>query len=297
MKVVECKELTKVYGRSKALNNLSFSIEENKITGLIGRNGAGKTTLLKIMAGFLHHSSGEIKVFEETPFNNLKVSANSIFIDNSMSFPHTLSLEELLITSRCFYTNWDHELAMSLFNYFSFNPNASHGNLSKGMKSTFNMIVGLSARCPLTIFDEPTSGMDSAVRKDFYRAVLKDYLAHPRTILLSSHLIEEVEDLLEDILLIKEGEKCLHMPVEDLKEYAIGISGKTATVNEAVAENEVIFQQNEGIDDMYAVVKRSSEKVLEKAKERGLRLTPVSIDNLCLYLTSKNKGGIDHVFS
>ena len=83
MKVVECIELTKVYGRSRALNNLSFSIEENKITGLIGRNGAGKTTLFKNNGwfSFIIHQV-DIRVFEKTPFNNLKVSANSIFIDN-----------------------------------------------------------------------------------------------------------------------------------------------------------------------------------------------------------------------
>jgi ABC-2 type transport system ATP-binding protein len=298
MKVVECKELTKVYGRSKALNNLSFSIEENKITGLIGRNGAGKTTLLKIMAGFLHHSSGEIQVFEETPFNNLKVSANSIFIDNEMSFPPALTLKELLTTAGSFYPNWDQGLADRLFDYFAFNPDIRHGNLSKGMKSTFNVIVGLAARCPLTIFDEPTSGMDSGVRKDFYRAVLKDYLAHPRSIILSSHLVEEVEDLLEDILLIKDGGKCLHMPVEDLKEYAVGISGKTAIVDEVLSGKDIIFEQSIGTDSTYVVIKKDgSQKELEKAEELGLVLTPVSIDNLCLYLTSKTTGGIDHVFN
>jgi ABC-2 type transport system ATP-binding protein len=295
MKVVECKEVTKRYGDYKALKNLSFSLAENKITGLIGRNGAGKTTLLKIIAGFLKHTSGDVQVFLERPFNSLKVSANSIFVDLDMNFPPALTLEELLHTAGSFYPNWDHELAVRLFNYFSFNPSASHGNLSKGMKSTFNIIVGLAARCPLTIFDEPTSGMDSGVRKDFYRAVLKDYLAYPRTIILSSHLVEEVEDLLEDILLINKGEIYLHMPVEDLKEYAVGISGRSEDVEKVLAGKKVIFKENAGTNRTYAVIKRDED--IEKAIQLGLELSPVSIDNLCLYLTSKSTGGIDHVFS
>jgi ABC-2 type transport system ATP-binding protein len=298
MKVVECKELTKQYGKANAINNLSFELTENKITGLIGRNGAGKTTLLKMIAGYLHHTSGDIQVFSENPFNNLKVSANSIFIDNGMSFSPSLTLEELLETSGRFYPNWDHRLAKRLFDYFSFNPLQSHVNLSKGMKSTFNMIIGLAARCPLTIFDEPTSGMDAGTRKDFYRALLKDYIAHPRTIILSSHLLGEVEDILEEILLIKNGEKLLHMPVENLKEYAIGISGKAAAVSKWIENKEPIFTQNIGVDGSYAVIKNDcSLQDLEIAREIGLELLSVSAEDVCTYLTSKTKGGIDHVFS
>ncbi|ANX10717.1 ABC transporter [Fictibacillus arsenicus] len=298
MKVVECKELTKQYGKANAINNLSFELTENKITGLIGRNGAGKTTLLKMIAGYLHHTSGDIQVFSENPFNNLKVSANSIFIDNGMSFSPSLTLEELLETSGRFYPNWDHRLAKRLFDYFSFNPLQSHVNLSKGMKSTFNMIIGLAARCPLTIFDEPTSGMDAGTRKDFYRALLKDYIAHPRTIILSSHLLGEVEDILEEILLIKHGEKLLHMPVENLKEYAIGISGKAAAVSEWIENKEPIFTQSIGVDGSYAVIKNDcSLQDLEIAREIGLELLSVSAEDVCTYLTCKTKGGIDHVFS
>jgi ABC-2 type transport system ATP-binding protein len=298
MKVVECKELTKEYRKTKAINNLSFTLTENKITGLIGRNGAGKTTLLKIIAGYLHHTSGDIQVFSENPFNNLKVSANTIFIDNGMSFSHALTLEELLETAGSFYPNWDHDLAKRLFQYFSFDSTQSHVNLSQGMKSTFNMIIGLAARCPLTIFDEPTSGMDAGTRKDFYRALLKDYIAYPRTIILSSHLLSEVEDILEEILLIKNGEKLLHMPVEDLKEYAIGVRGKASAVEEWTVNKETIFTQSAGIGGTYVVVKNEcSTRELEMAREAGLELSPVSAEDICTYLTSKTKGGIDHVFS
>jgi ABC-2 type transport system ATP-binding protein len=298
MNVVECNGLSKQYGSHKALNDLTFTLSENKITGLIGRNGAGKTTLLKIIAGFLHHTSGDIRVFGEAPFNNLKVSANTIFIDNEMSFSNGLTLFELLETAGSFYPNWDRELAHRLFSYFSFNPNQHHGNLSKGMRSTFNMIIGLASRCPLTIFDEPTSGMDAATRKDFYRALLKEYIDHPRTIILSSHLLGEVEDLLEDILLIKSGEKCLHMGIEDLKEYAIGVRGKTDAVTGWMGEIEPIHVQDMGAGMTYAVMKNDRpQTALEEASGLGLELTSVSAENTCSYLTSQTKGGIDDVFS
>ena len=298
MSVIECNGLTKVYGGTKALNNLSFKIEENKITGLIGRNGAGKTTLLKIIAGLLKETSGELKVFSEKPFNSLQVSANVIFLHDQMNLPTALNLKELLETAASFYPNWDRELADRLLDYFSLNPLQHYNGLSKGMKSTFNMILGLSARVPLTMLDEPTSGMDAAVRKDFYRALLKEYLAYPRTIIISSHHLSEIEDLLEDILLVKEGKEILHMPVDILKEWAIGLQGKTTVIDEWTQNTEVIYTKSIGIDQSYVVVRNHfSETEWQRARNAGIDLTPVTSSDLCVYLTSKTKGGIDDVFN
>lgn len=297
MKAIECKELTKVYFRKKILDNLSFSIDENKITGLIGRNGVGKTTLLKIIAGFIKETSGDIKVFSERPFNSLNVSVNSIFVDDQMSFPPALQLHEILKEASRFYPNWDMELAKRLLHYFSFDPKHYHNRLSKGKTSTFNAIVGLAARPSLTLFDEPTTGMDAAVRKDFYRALLKDYLAHPRTIIISSHHLDEIEDLLEDVLLIKDGRNYLHMPMEELKEWSIGIKGATTIIEELMREREIIYEKKMGENTLYAVVRNDfSEQELQKAKLAGVEFSAVAPSDLCVYLTNETKGGIDDVF-
>jgi len=298
MKVIECKGLTKAYGSLKAVNDLSFSIEHNKITGLIGRNGAGKTTFLKLLAGCLQKTSGEIKVFSEDPFNNLKVASNMIFIDDNMTFPPSLYLEDILESASRFYKNWDMRLAKGLFDYFSLDPKQAHNRLSKGMKSTFNMIIGISARCPLTIMDEPTTGMDAAVRKDFYRALLKDYIQNPRTIILSSHLLNEIEDILETVLLINEGERRLHMPVEDLRMFAVGLRGQEDIVNELTNEKQIYHKESLGKDNSYVVVNNDfTESTIQKAKLAGIEISPVSTNDICVYLTAKNRGGIDDVFN
>jgi ABC-2 type transport system ATP-binding protein len=295
VKVIECTGLTKTYLRKAVLKNLTFSIEENTITGLIGRNGAGKTTLLKILAGFIQETSGKVRVFDESPFNSLFVSTNSIFVDDQLSFPPALQLQEILEVAGTFYPNWDMRLAKGLSKYFDFDPKNYHNRLSKGKTSTFNSIIGLAARCPLTILDEPTTGMDEAVRKDFYRALLKDYLAHPRTIIISSHHLNEIEDLLEDVLLIKDGKKHLHLPISELKEWAIGIKGPMEKVLELTNGEDLIYENRIGADTMYAVVKNNfSTLEMEKA---GIELSPVRASDLCVYLTNDSKGGIDDVFN
>jgi len=296
MIVIQGDNLSKSYGKILAVDDLTFQIEENKFIGLIGRNGAGKTTLLKLIAGFLKPSQGEIKVFSLNPFNSLQVSSNTIFIDNHMAFPEAFRLDDILSEVSRFYKHWDAKLAKRLFEYFSFNPKQGHASLSKGNQSTFNMIVGLAARCPLTIFDEPTGGMDSAVRKDFYRALLKDYLEYPRTIILSSHLLSEVEDILEDILLLRDGSKCLHQSVLELKEFALGLKGPKQRVLELVEGKEILYREEFGQRSLYVVIKNEGLSPQEILKKDDFELLPVALDDLCIYLTGNTKGGIDHVF-
>ncbi|SHH62181.1 ATP-binding cassette domain-containing protein [Desulfosporosinus lacus] len=297
MNVIQCRDVTKSYGQNKALDHLSFEIGENKITGLIGRNGAGKTTLLKMIAGYIKPTQGELQVFTRKPFNNLDVSAKTIFIDDNMTFPDSFRLTDILSEVAPFYAAWNSNLANALFNYFSFDPNQAHSNMSKGSKSTFNSIIGIASRCPLTIFDEPTTGMDSAVRKDFYKALLKDYLEHPRTILLSSHLLSELEEILEDILLIDNGSKCLHLPVMELRELAVGIRGNKQTLLTFVEGKELIYKEEFAKGSLYVVIKKELiEQEFKHVRQNGLEVLPISLDDLCVYLTGKTGGGIDDVF-
>ncbi len=298
MNTVECRGLTKRFGQTVALNNLSFTITENTITGLVGPNGAGKTTLLKILIGHLKETAGKVKVLSGRPFNNLKVAANSVFIDDNLALPASLNISEILDAAGLFYPNWDQKLARSLFDYFSLPPHRLHWKLSKGMKSTFNMIIGLAARAPLTIFDEPTVGMDAAVRKDFYRALFQDYLKYPRTIIFSSHLLKEIEDLLEGILLLKEGQKRLQLPVAELREYALGLRGKEELIDRFTAGAELYRREQFGQNRVFVVVRNNfSENALAAAEANGLEILPISAEDLCVYLTARSVRGIDDVFN
>lgn len=292
--VINCKHVSKSYGSKNIINDITLHIQEQTISGLIGRNGAGKTTLLKMIAGFWRSSKGSLQVFEKNPFDNLTVSANTIFIDDRMVFPETLTLERILTESGKFYRNWDARLAERLFDYFNFDTNDFHRHLSKGKKSTFNMIVGLASRSPLTIFDEPTTGMDQSVRKDFYRALLKDYLAYPRTIIISSHHLDEIEDLLENVLLIDEGKLIFHIPIDEMREHAIGITGDYSQLDAWSRHAEVLHKEKIGVDNMYLVVKNTISQA--ELIQKGFTISAVSCSDLAVYMTQKSKGGIDDVF-
>lgn len=298
MKVIQCDNVTKSYKKFNAVNKLSFSIEENTITGLIGRNGAGKTTLLKLLSGFLKTTDGKIKILNEDPFNNLFVSSNTIFIDENMNFSKQLTLDEILSAAKGFYPNFDEIMSRKLLEHFSLTQSKKHNELSKGMTSTFNMILGIASHCALTIMDEPTTGMDAAVRKDMYKIMLKDYIENPRTILISSHHLEELEDILEYILLLKDGTKYLHMPIVDLKEYAISFRGKVEAVNSLIKGRKVLYEESFGKDSIYLVIETNNfQEDMSEARAINIDAKSVSTNDLCIYLTNPKQGGINYVFS
>lgn len=290
MNAIECKNVTKRYGKKEALSSITCSIEENKIAGLIGRNGAGKSTFLKTLAGFSCPSSGECFVFEHKPFNSLFVSVNSIFVDEQMRFPDSMTVGEILTEGKRFYPNWQDTLSSRLLDYFEIKEHSLYRQLSKGQAALFRLTFGLSARCPLTLFDEPMSGMDLAVRKDMYRALLKDYLDCPRTILISSHQLDEMDDLLEDILLFDEGALILHVPMEELQNYAVRVHSASSNFIEWLNEQHVFEQKTIG-SVTQAVIKRDGS-IPDSFSPVALPASEAS-----LYITNKNKGGIDRVFN
>ncbi len=297
MTVIEFNDVTKTYGRRTVLNEMNFSIRQGVLTGIIGRNGVGKSTLMKIAAGHIQATSGDVHVFSDNPFNSLRVSANSILVDDTMSFSDKLTLMDILKEADCFYPNWDAPLAQRMFDYFSFYSEARHNDLSKGKKSTFNAIIGLASHCPLTIFDEPTTGMDTGVRKDFYRALLKDYIAHPRTILVSSHHLEEIEDLLEDILLITDGIARFHGPVTELQGMFVRLIGKEEKIRTLVVDMKVFDSQVNGSFSEILVENTFTSDEKNRLYEEGIKLVPVTANDAYVALTTDTKGGIDHVFN
>lgn len=223
--MIRCEQIAKKYGRHNALQNITCAIEPNKIVGIIGRNGAGKSTLLNLLAGYLQPTSGACHIFGENPFNNIQTAANTILIDDHLRFSTYLTLEKILTMGADCYPYWQGELAFRLLDFAGLDKKARHHELSKGQCATFNLLYGLASRCALTILDEPMNGMDEGIRNDFYRVILKEYIAFPRTILIASHHLQEMESILEEILLLDEGVVSTHTSVDELKQQLISLTG------------------------------------------------------------------------
>src|SRR5262249_27841088 len=189
--VVEVRNLTKSYGNLAAVNQVSFSIEAGKIYGLLGRNGAGKTTIMQIITAQLFPSSGDVQVFGQAPYENSQVLSQICFVKDTQTYPKYFRVIDVLEVAPLFFPQWDREYAFALIEDFRLPLHRRMKALSRGMLSAAGIIVGLASRAPLTIFDEPYLGVDAVARRLFYDRLLQDYAEHPRTVILSTHLIHD----------------------------------------------------------------------------------------------------------
>jgi ABC-2 type transport system ATP-binding protein len=282
--VVEVSGLTKRFGGFTAVDDVTFSVEENTITGLLGRNGAGKTTIMQLLTGQDFATSGDIRVFGQSPVENAGVLQSLCFIKESQRYPEGFRPRHVLRSAAWFFPNWDAELAAELVDEFRLPVDRKIKKLSRGQLSAVGVIVGLASRAPLTFFDEPYLGLDAVARQTFYDRLLADYAEHPRTIILSTHLIDEVSNLLEHVVVIDDGRIIIDEDAEDVRGSATNIVGTAAAVDAFSAGREVLHR--EGIGGIAsATVAALSPADRASATAAGLELTPVSLQQLIIRKT------------
>lgn len=287
--VVEVNHLTKQFGQVNALDDVSFTIEGGKIYGLLGRNGAGKTTIMHILTAQGFATSGEVKVFGEIPFENAQVLNQVCFIKESQKYPTYYHVEDVFAQAAALFPHWSQPFAEQLINEFHLPLKRPVKALSRGMLSSVGIIVGLASRAPLTIFDEPYLGLDAVARTLFYDHLLQDYAEHPRTVLLSTHLIDEVSRLLEHVLVIDQGKIILNEDADMLRGRAFAVVGPTAKVEAYVSGHEVIKREPLGGMTSATIMGNGTELDRQQVAALGLEVAPVSLQQLIVQLTSARK--------
>ncbi len=211
--------LTRHYRGQLALDNVSFDIEPGSITGLLGRNGAGKTTLMRILAGHEFASAGTVTILRCQPGQGRDAAAPDGVRPRGPALPGkrrpAFKVRHALRAASWFYPDWDASLAEALLAEFNLPTDRAVRGLSRGMRSALGIVIGLAARAEVTLFDEPYAGLDPVARQLFYDRLLADYAAHPRTIVLSTHLIDESAGLLERVVVIDRGRVMLDAAADD----------------------------------------------------------------------------------
>ena len=288
---IEAEDLTKQYGLLKAVDSLSVEIQSGGITGLIGRNGSGKTTFMKLCAGLTQVSGGRLEVFGETPMDNIAVLDRLVYIHSGIVYEDQLKLRAILKNYAAMFTRFDLAFAQRLLDYFHLSPKLSYKGLSQGMRGVFNFICGLSCRAELTLLDEPVLGLDAPSRKAVYEIMLRDYTEYPRTIIVSSHLLAELEGILSDILLIDNGKLILHSNTDDLKQSVYHAEGDSSGL-EAFCRGKKIIWSKKGPFRHEAVIMECFDDAVAIGAERyGVQVAGVRLEDLCIYLTPSRKEG------
>jgi ABC-2 type transport system ATP-binding protein len=216
--VVEVRNLSRRFGSTDALAGVSLSIPRGVVFGLVGTNGAGKTTLIKHIMGLLRAQSGSVSVFGLDPVPNPTAVLSRVgYLSELNELPEWMRVDELINFTRAFYPSWDERYAQSLCQGFELEPHKVVQALSRGQRARLGLVLALSYRAELLILDEPSSGLDPLVRRDILRAIIKTIADEGRTVLFSSHLLDEVERVADHVAIIDGGRIIQNDELESLK--------------------------------------------------------------------------------
>ena len=283
MQGIQIKNITKKCNGLTALDNVSFSFEFGKIYGFLGRNGAGKSTLINVIANRIFADEGKVLVDDVPARENMKVQEKIFCMSETDLYDKDLKIKEHFKWINRFYDSFNIDKALEISEKFNLDTDKRFKALSKGYQSIFKLTVALSLNVPYVIFDEPVLGLDANHRELFYDLLLKDYEDGERTIIIATHLIEEVANIIEEVVLIDKGKILLQESVERLLETGYSISGITKEVDDYCTDKNVI-----GYDELGSL--KIAYVLGEKTplpENSNLQISAMNLQKLFVKLTEK----------
>ncbi|WP_010097357.1 ATP-binding cassette domain-containing protein [Ornithinibacillus scapharcae] len=282
------KDLNLTYGNHTALQNVSFDLSSNKVYGLLGRNGAGKTSLLSIIASFREQTSGSITIDGEAPFENAKITQHITFMYNKDYKEESQKVKSLLYGAQRYRPNFDRDYAEYLVKRFKLDLKKPIKQFSKGMQSALNVCIGLASRSPITIFDEVYLGMDAPSRETFYKELLDDQERHPRIMILSTHLVSEMDYLFDEVIILNQGQILLQDDYDSLISKGAKIIGIKEDVDQFIHTKQLIHEEQLGNTKAATIYGELRDEERRNASEIGLEIAPLSLQELFVHLTKED---------
>jgi len=216
--VVDVNNLSRTFGDKAALDAVSFRATAGQVYGLVGSNGAGKTTLLKHLLGLLRAASGSVRVFGLDPVRDpVGVLGRVGYLSEERELPEWMRIDELMRYTQAYHPTWDAAYARELLETFALDPAKKIKDLSKGMRAQAGLIVAVAHRPALLILDEPSSGLDAVVRRDILDAIVRAVADDGRTVIFSSHLLDEVERMSDHVTLMHQGRVTLSGALDEVR--------------------------------------------------------------------------------
>ncbi len=282
MSTIEIRDLTKNYGKTTALDNVSVTFKENCIYGLLGRNGAGKSTLLNIISGRTFADSGEVIIDGVNAISNDSALGKVHLMSEQLLYNPSLKVKDMFKTASFYYPDFDTEYAMKLCSEYELDTNRKLHKLSTGYRTIAKAVNALACGAPIVFFDEPVLGLDANHRDLFYKHVVNRYSERPATFVISTHLIEETAGIIERAVVIKKGELLFDKDVEEVRSMGYSVSGKSADVDSFANGKELMGEDVIGGLKTVYIKGRLGEAELPE----GLTAEPMNLQNIFIHLTN-----------
>lgn len=292
MEGIQVEHVSKSYRHKQVLHDISLIFEPEKIYGLIGRNGAGKSTLIKVIANRIFPDAGNVKINGLPVQENMATQPLLFCMSEQDLYDKDLKVKELFKWSARFYEHFDLEKAKDLSDRFGLDTNQRFGRLSKGYQSIFKLIAALCTPTPYVIFDEPMLGLDAGHRSLFYQLLLQEFEQGKKTFILATHLIEEITNLIDEVILIDQGKIVLNESLEKLLAQSYKLSGPAKLVDDYCQDTNKTNAKTILAAKALAGMKIATilgEK--EAYVPEGLQIEPVTLQELFIALSERKERG------
>lgn len=291
---IEIKNLNQNFKEKVVCNNMNLNFEKNKIYGLLGKNGAGKTTLINMISHQLIPRDGEIKIMGKSPKEDISVLDNICVVRekeiiSSNGSNTEAKVKEILKSYSYFFENYDYKLQDKLCKLFEINPKLKYRKLSRGMKTSVSNIIGICSNASITIFDEPTIGLDAVNRKEFYDVLLESYIKNNRTIIVSTHHIADIEEILEKVVVIKDGNVIIDDYVEEVNQKSYYISGSRENLSKLSILRDLKPLKTFGSTEMYSYYGEISGSDLDVIDKYNIDLEIMKLQDLFVNINKKEE--------
>lgn len=273
---------------SPALQDVTLTWEANRIHGLLGRNGAGKSTLLSLLAALRRPTSGAITLDGDAPWERGPVTERICLIRESGDVLDDETIADNLSLGESLRPTFDRAYGDALVEAFRLEQDKKISSLSRGQKSAFGVVMGLASRAPVTVFDEVHLGMDAPARQRFYDELLADFIENPRTFVLSSHLISEIENLLETVTVLRGGRLLLQAEADDVRTKGLTLTGPVARVEHLTRGARVIGSRDLGPTRQVTLFGGVDQQTLTEARAVGVEVGAIPLQDLFIHLTEED---------
>lgn len=268
--VITVSELSRRFGATQALDSVSLTVNRGLVHGLVGANGAGKTTLIKHVLGLLRAHSGSVRVFGFDPVADpVAVLSRIGYLSEEKDLPVWMRVDELIRYTQTFYPDWDDAYADELRETFGLDPATRINELSRGQRARAGLLIALAHRPQLLVLDEPSSGLDPIVRRDILGAIIRTIAGEGRTVLFSSHLLEEVEQVADHVTMINRGRIAHDSALDALKESHRSVTVRFSEPQPMPPVDAAVLHWDGGGREWTAVVDRASGELRDAVAGRG----------------------------
>ncbi|ROZ64607.1 ABC transporter ATP-binding protein [Kocuria soli] len=265
------RDVTKSYGKTEVLKGIDLHLDPGKVYGLLGANGVGKTTMMSLICNHIFRTSGSVTIDGEDPAENAKILERTVFIHEDQRWHDDYLVKHILSALPSFYRGWQPELAERLLERFSIPRKTQLKKLSRGQRSAFAVSISLASRAEYTFLDEPYLGLDPSSRNIFYEELMREVSEHPRTVLMSTHLIDEAANLMEEVILMRQGRIELHADSDAVTSSMTAVRGIEDAVDEFTASYDIVNSQSLG--RIRSVLVRGSLSPRERERADRLHLS------------------------